>query len=85
MRTPETMMSKGRFNRMRLINGKLCAALVNAVPVTRPLHTFEKMAPINAEITTNAKEIGRVSFEAWTLLAKTKLPMKNPAMIVTPA
>jgi len=67
------------------MNGRLCAALVNAVPVTNPLHTFEKMAPISAEITTNAKEIGNVNFEAWTLDAKTKDPMKKPAMIVTPA
>jgi len=67
------------------MNGRLCAALVNGVPVTNPLHTLLKMAPINAEITTNARLIGRVSFEAWTLDANTKDPMKNPAMIVTPA
>jgi hypothetical protein len=85
IRTPETIIRSGRFRRMRLMNGRLCAALVKAVFVTRPLHTFEKMAPINAEMTTNAKEIGNVSFEAWTLLASTNDPMKNPAMIVTPA
>jgi len=85
IRTPDTIIRSGRFRSMRLMNGKLCAADVSAVPVTNPLHTFEKMAPISAEITTNAKEIGNVSFEAWTLLASTNDPMKNPAMMVTPA
>lgn len=83
MKEPDANISRGRFKRILLANGRLEAIPLKTLDFTITLQTLEKMVEIQTDTINTKKESGRNTLLVLILDAKNIEAVNNPMVANT--